>query len=98
MGRRAPPRDNRVADGLRQSHDPRPLLPELPRAEDAARGDLIHPPVSRAAHLENLAGCRRPAHGRATLGALGALGTLTYCSLCSLESSSEVPSDNSEAL
>src|SRR2546425_9700417 len=31
-------------------------------------------PVSRAAHLENLARCRGPADGRATLGALGALG------------------------
>src|SRR5262245_2444374 len=77
LGRRAPPRDSRVADGLRQAHDPRPLLPELPGAEDAAPRDPIHPLVSRAAHLENLAGCRGPADGRATRSTLGALGTLT---------------------
>src|SRR5438094_9589097 len=76
VGRRAPPRDSRVADGLRPSHDPRPLLPELPGTEDAARRDPIHHPVSRAAHLEDLAGCRRSADDRATRGALGALGTL----------------------
>src|SRR2546427_9496773 len=90
VGQRAPPRDNRVADGLRQAHDPRPLLPEVPGAEDAARGDPIHPPVSRATHLENLAGCRGPADGRPPLGALGDLGTLTNGILCSLESSSGI--------
>src|SRR6267142_1596726 len=63
--------------GLRPSHDPRPLLPEVPRAEDTARRDPIHSPVSRAAHLENLAGRRGLANGRTTLGALGALETLT---------------------
>jgi hypothetical protein len=30
LGQRAPPRDSRLADALRQAHDPRPLLPELP--------------------------------------------------------------------
>src|SRR5262249_29900359 len=46
-------------------------------AEDAARRDPINPPVFRAADLENLAGRRGPANGRATLGTLGALEALT---------------------